>query len=163
MKRCIGLALMVLLILAGAGCSQRLIDFTLISTKNVDLSKLGLARATAREEGEDLRHIIIFIPTGVPSMKECVDRAIEKVPGAVALADGVVNYRWWYIPYIYGQMWYVVQGTPLVDASLAQDTSDDTGDFMVAVVGTDGMVADFKSVTRAEYDAIRSGQGPDMP
>lgn len=113
-RRTIGLAL-----LAGAlccGCTTRLTDFTLLSTKNFDLSKASsLKRGTARVTGDDKVFIIIFIPTGVPNVKEAVDRAIESVPGAVALVDGVVTRKGWW--FIFGEDSFIVEGTPLIDPS----------------------------------------------
>src|SRR3990172_6884047 len=102
----------------------------MISTKNIDLSHAAsFQRAKARSEGIDKIHLIVFIPTGVPNMKEAIDRAIERVPGAVALVDGVVSSRFWWIPYVYGQSMYVVEGTPLIDPSVASATPP--GDYMV--------------------------------
>jgi hypothetical protein len=106
------------------GCSQRVIDFTIISSKNVDLSKAAnFKRGTARVEGIDSKPIIFFIPMGTPNTKEAVDRAIESVPGAVALTDGVITYK--YFVFIFGKMSYVVEGTPLIDPSLAMTTPND--------------------------------------
>lgn len=109
----------VLSVLTLFACSQRLIDFTIISSKNVDLSKAAeFTRGRERVEGKDTKYIIIFIPTGIPNMKEAVDRAIEKVPGAVALVDGVLTAVNWYVPFIVGASSYVVEGLPLIDKSL---------------------------------------------
>ena len=97
------------------GCTNRVTDFTIISSKNVDLSQIAkYQRGDERVTGEDIAHIIIFIPTGIPNLKEAIDRAIESVPGAVALVDGVVymtNFNF----LIYGQSKYTVEGTPLID------------------------------------------------
>jgi len=107
------------MVLVASGCTTRLTDFTVISTKNIEWSKAGTyKRATTRTTGKDTSYIIIFIPTGQPNMKEAIDRAIEPVPGAVALVDGVLYSNFWYIPYIYGESSYVVEGTPLIDPSL---------------------------------------------
>jgi hypothetical protein len=101
------------------GCSQRVLDFTVVSSKNVDLSKgADFKRGTARVKGEDMRHIIVFIPTGQPSAKTAMDKAIESTPGAVALADGVITSNAWWIPYIYGQTKFEVEGTPLIDPNI---------------------------------------------
>lgn len=109
-----GVGLLTLL----TGCTQRVTDFTIISTKNVDISALATAkRAGNRITGEDLVHVIIFIPTGVPNLKEAIDRTIESTPGAVALVDGVVYFRSWMIPLLYGQSAYIVEGTPLLMGS----------------------------------------------
>jgi hypothetical protein len=81
----------ILFLLWFSGCTTRLVDFTMISTKNIDLSRSAdFRRAQQRVKGKDEAMIIIFIPTGVPNMKEAIDRALESVPGAVALVDGVV-------------------------------------------------------------------------
>lgn len=114
----------ILVILLLSSCSERIIDFTVISSKNVDLSRSAdFKRSPNRVTGKDVRHIYLIIPTGNPSAKQALDRAIESTPGAVALADGVLNHRWWYIPYIYGQFIYEVEGTPLIDQNLAKEFS----------------------------------------
>lgn len=114
-----GLAFLVLF----TGCSQRVIDFTIISSKNVDLTNAAsFKRGPARVEGKDSKPIIFFIPLGTPNTKEAVDRAIESVPGAVALTDGVITYK--YFVFIFGQMSYLVEGTPLIDPALAANTTD---------------------------------------
>lgn len=117
--RVLGSFLIVLSLMAVTGCTTRLTDFTIISTKNIELSRgEEFTRSTQRVEGEDTKHIIIFIPTGVPNAKEAADRAIEKVPGAVALVDGVLEYEWFYFPYVYGYTTYRIKGTPLIDPKL---------------------------------------------
>lgn len=142
-----------------AGCTTRLVDFTVISSKNIDLSRgAEFKRHTGRVTGEDMVHIIIFIPTGVPNAKEALDKAIESVPGAVALLDGVMTHEWFYIPYIYGQSKYIVEGTPLIDPRLRVSTLDSQYKFVH--VGNDGEIKEIKSVTKAEFyseaESIRS-------
>jgi hypothetical protein len=106
-----------------SGCSTRVADFTIISSKNIDLSKgMNFKRGSTRVKGEDLKHIII-IPTTHPNAKEAMDKAIESVPGCVALTDGVLNHNLWWIPYIYGQESYEVEGTPLIDPDLLKSMS----------------------------------------
>ncbi len=78
-------------------------------------------RGRDRVIGKDIKHIIIIVPTGVSDIKQATDRAIEGTPGAVALVDGVINWHWWYIPYIYGRQWYQVEGTPLIDPKLLKE------------------------------------------
>jgi len=107
------------IVAALSSCTTRLMDFTIISTKNVDLSRAGsFKRNSTRVTGEDKKRIIVIIPTGVPSAKEAVDRAIESVPGGVALVDGVLTQEFFYIPYIYGEQKFVVEGTVLIDPAL---------------------------------------------
>lgn len=75
-------------------------------------------RQTARTVGIDKIHIVSFIPTGIPNVKEAMDNAIESKPGGVALVDGVITRRSFYIPLIYGQDWYEVEGVLLIDPEL---------------------------------------------
>lgn len=110
--------LIIAIALIASGCSQRMIDFTIISSKNINLARgAEFKRAKVRTSGEDKQHIIFFIPTGVPNLKEAMDRAIESTPGAVALVDGVVMQHSWWIG-IYGQNWIEIKGTALIDPKL---------------------------------------------
>lgn len=137
-----------------SGCTTRLIDFTIISTKNLDISRVSsYQRGDTRTSGEDTKHIIIIIPTGRPSAKEAVDRALEAVPGAIALLDGVLTYKWYYIPYIFGENTYVVEGTPLINPELAS-TSFETN-YMVATVDKNGEMEEFRFVSEKEYQKIQ--------
>ncbi|MFA5140065.1 MAG: hypothetical protein WC728_12610 [Elusimicrobiota bacterium] len=115
----LGIALLAGIFLTG--CQTRLTDFTVLSTKNVDISKLGTyKRGGKRVEGADLQTIILFFPTsGPPNMKEAIDRAIESVPGCMALVDGVLYNKMVYFV-LGGQGGYVVEGTCLIDPSLAR-------------------------------------------
>lgn len=97
-----------------AGCTTRLGDFTVVSSKNMDIGKTHQVKGS-RVIGIDKKHIVIVIPTGIPNMKEAVDEAIEKTPGAVGLSDVTIKQCWWYIPYIYGQQWWEVEGNPIVE------------------------------------------------
>ncbi|MBQ8655748.1 MAG: LysM peptidoglycan-binding domain-containing protein [Prevotella sp.] len=111
------------LVLTTSSCSSRLTDFTVISTKNVPIGNqtTDLKKATVRVEGVDKAHWILCIPLGTPNLKEAIDRAIEKYPGAVALADGVVKSK--FIDFLlYGQSSYIVEGTPLYPADMQQNT-----------------------------------------
>jgi hypothetical protein len=96
-------------------------DFTIISTKNIELSRgAEFVRSPDRIEGIDRKHIIIFIPTGIPNAKEATDQAIESTPGCVALLDGVLEQEWFYFPYVYGYSLYRIKGTPLIDPKLVR-------------------------------------------
>ncbi len=96
------------------GCTHRIGDFTVASTKNMDVTdathKIDYGKRTT---GIDRTHIILFIPTGIPNMKEAMDVAIEASPGAVGLSDVTIKQGSFVIPFIYGQQWYEVEGTPI--------------------------------------------------
>lgn len=109
MKKFSYLFLLVLL----SSCSHRLLDFTVVSSKNMPITERGteFKKATQRVTGEDSKfHIFGF--GGLPDIKEAVDQAIEKFPGAVALTDGVISYKTWSI-FLVGNSKYIVEGTPL--------------------------------------------------
>ena len=134
------------------GCSQRLIDFSLISSKNVDLSRAAeFVSDKQRVNGEDTKYIIIFIPTGIPNAKEALDKAIESVPGAIALLDGVLTYHWFYIPYIFGKSTYTVTGTALIDPSLRADFRVRLPKYSSITLDKNGNVAANQSITENEY------------
>jgi hypothetical protein len=99
---------------AFAGCTQRLGDFTLIASKNIDLSNFntGAAENSEKVTGEDKKVIICVFPTGIPNLKEAVDRA-EEQKDAVGLTNARIDAAGWYIPYIYGESGYTVTGNPV--------------------------------------------------
>ena len=112
----VGVATMLL----ATGCTTKVrqTDFTVISTKNIELSKMGeYKRNLTRSSGEERLHIFI-IPFGdMPTIKGAIDNTIEQVPGAVALVDGVV-YSEHFSALIYSEWAYVVEGTALIDPKL---------------------------------------------
>lgn len=113
----------ILTITVISSCTHRILDFTLISSKNVDISKFnGFVKGKERVRGNDMVHWVIIFPTGTVSIKEALDRAIESKPGCVALLDGVIYSKFWLVPYIYGQQTLTIEGTPLIDPSNAQSS-----------------------------------------
>jgi hypothetical protein len=132
-------------------------DYTLLSSKNVELSKFPTyERGEARVEGKDTKPLIIIIPTGRPDGKEAIDRAIESVPGAVALLDGVLTYKYFYIPYIYGEYTYVVEGTPLIDPSLASNEDiNKLEDYSICLLDKKGNFIKSVQLKEEEYYNLR--------
>jgi hypothetical protein len=101
------LLLPIIVAVAFTSCNQRLIDFTVISSKNVTLRLPDDAKGP-RAEGKDMKFC------GQPMLKAAVDKAIENAgPGYDALIDGVVFQR----SEIFRQGW-VVQGTPIKTSKL---------------------------------------------
>ena len=86
------IALLILLLLI-SGCSVRVADLTLISTKNIDLSNAKLdIRKGKRIKGEDCAIALLgLIPLGIPNLEEAVDDALEKGKGNVMVDQ--VSYR----------------------------------------------------------------------
>lgn len=138
-----------------SSCSHRVLDFTLISSKNVDLTKgASFVRGKNRVEGTDMIHWVIIIPTGSVNIKEAVDRAIESTPGCIALLDGVIYSKFWYIPYIYGQQSATIEGLPLIDPSLATN-SEETPAYGKIELDKNGEIKKVESLTSGEYYALK--------
>jgi hypothetical protein len=74
------------------GCSQRIGDFTMVTTKNYEKDKKY--KMVGRMTGEDMPLVILIIPLGTPNMKTATDHAIEAGNG-VYLANAVVETAWW--------------------------------------------------------------------
>ena len=158
MPRIAAVCICCILALVFTGCATRLVDFTIISTKNIDLAKgASFKRGQSRVTGEDSVCIIIIIPAGVPNIKTAIDKAIQSVPGAVALLDGVVTSKCWYIPYIFGKSSFVVEGTPLIDPSLA--TAELQSNRIISKLDNKGSVVETKYVSNAEYELIKKKIG----
>jgi len=90
-----------------SSCNQRLIDFTVISSKNVTLRLPDDAKGP-RSKGKEMRMCT------QPQLKGAVDKAIENAgPGYDALIDGVVFMR----NEIFRTGW-IVEGTPIKTGKL---------------------------------------------
>jgi len=67
-----------------------------------------------RAVGEDKQHFVLLFPvTGVANLKEATDRAIDSIPGAVGLSNVVLYNTSLWIPFIYGNAGYRVEGDPV--------------------------------------------------
>lgn len=100
-----------------SSCSLRLGDFTMLSTRNIDINAENGHRVdkAKRVKGVDRSHIIVIVPTGQPNMKEATDRAIDAGGyNCEAISDATIRSSWWYVPYIYGQSQIQVEGFPVI-------------------------------------------------
>ncbi|WP_241624586.1 hypothetical protein [Rosenbergiella epipactidis] len=110
MKKMLALALGAILL---SGCTVRVADMTVASTKNYNLNAAKFVKGQ-RVTGEDKAPIVIF-PLGIPSVKTAMDRAIEKDKCAVGLSDVVVyqlNHA-----FLFGTYGFRVEGTEVIDRS----------------------------------------------
>jgi hypothetical protein len=81
----ITVATLLLAVFITSGCSVRLADLTLVSTKNIDLSnaKFDVSKGQ-RTKGEDCAISLLgLIPLGIPNLEKAVDNALEKGNGNV--------------------------------------------------------------------------------
>ena len=101
----------VLTLTALAGCATRS-DFTAISGKNVNISdiKLEPQMAKGRTSGEDCMHMVLFFPNKLyPTLDEALDKALE-ARQANLLLDAVVRWNFFFIPVLYAQECWKVEG-----------------------------------------------------
>jgi len=99
--------------IAVSGCSIRMADMTVASTKNYNINSNQFVKGQ-RVTGEDKVPVFLF-PLGIPNFKTAIDKAIEKEPCSVALSDVVItqlNHA-----FLVGQIGYRVEGTQIIDLS----------------------------------------------
>lgn len=96
------------------GCSTRLGDFSVLSTKNVDVAAL---KPGDRFSGEDcVNYLFMFIPLGQVNWKNAMDQALERGKGDV-MVDVVLTQTGWTIPFLWMQECIVIEGTVSQTAS----------------------------------------------
>lgn len=100
-------------VLITSGCAQRVVDFTMGSTKNVNLNS-GQFIEGDRVEADDTK-VVVLVPLGVPSLKEATDRAIEKDKCAVGLTNVTADSE--VFSFLIGYISYNVEGNLLIDKS----------------------------------------------
>jgi hypothetical protein len=94
------------------GCTQSMGDFTLLATKNVDLSNLNTQAAENSQKvtGSDKKALIFGYGT-YPNMKDACDRAEESGNG-VGLTNARIICNYWTC-IVYGEQEWVVTGYPI--------------------------------------------------
>lgn len=111
MKKVLALALSALLL---SGCSIRVADLTVGSTKNYNINGNKFVTGP-RVTAEDSYPVIIF-PTGIPNLKTAIDRAIEKDQCAVGLSNVVItqlNHA-----FLFGKIGVRAEGNLIIDRNL---------------------------------------------
>lgn len=107
-----------LLVAALFGCTHTVTEFSILSTRKVEPGSLATFRRTLNPvEAEDTIHIVFVIPVELRGhdMNVAINKAIDSVPGGVALVDGKIEESKFQIPFIYGVWGYHVEGKVLVD------------------------------------------------
>jgi len=105
-------------------CSSRMLDFTIVSNKNVNLNITDSAKGP-RVSGSHHVWWILFVPVGSPNLEEAVDRAIEKAgPEYDALIDGVI-YNQFYFFLLTSKAGFKVEGTPVKSSQIAADWDEE--------------------------------------
>lgn len=103
-----------LIVLLTCGCTQRLGDLTFVSTKNINMNASHHVDTATQTVGEDAKYSILGFSTGIPNLKEAIDKAIENKNGAVGLANVKIRAGTW-TAILFGKMWYEVEGNPIYE------------------------------------------------
>jgi len=83
-KHLIAVATLLATVFLTCGCSVRVADLTLVSTKNIDLSNANFdVKRGQRAKGEDCVVLLLGIPLGVPNLEKAIDHALETGKGNV--------------------------------------------------------------------------------
>ncbi|MDR2178314.1 MAG: hypothetical protein LBP20_09800 [Treponema sp.] len=150
------LAMVLALSMFMAGCATRLGDFTLMSSKNVELSRVSeFKRSNQMVKGSDsMITVLFFIPIKSKiDMKVALDNALNKIPGAQAIVDVRIDYQ--KLNFVLFQVeGYVISGTALIDMGVA-DASETTPDKPYLVMDTkDGEHFTKRYVSEPEYQNL---------
>lgn len=149
-----------------AGCKtveHTVARFSVVSTKNVDISNLGNFKRSHDKITFDLKNkqdkkainkITLFSDKKLDDnyvVENALDYALEKIPGATVLVDAKLKYIVRKRPFskMYG---YVFEGTALIDPSVAGETAEaDFDDEELFFVEEDGVE---RKVSEEEYYAL---------
>ena len=99
-------------LLSSIGCSRRLADLSMISTKSVELDMVDIDKLpqTRNVIGKDEVFMFLFfpIPFRAPHLENAVDDALEKGGGDL-LVDSVISHKMWW--FFIGQQAIEIKGT----------------------------------------------------
>ncbi|MCL1785843.1 MAG: hypothetical protein FWG39_01675 [Alphaproteobacteria bacterium] len=102
---------MIICAIALAACSSRVQTFTAISTDNINPSKsIESGTVIKNVRGQDKERIIFIFPTGTTLPNEAVRDALKNSDGGDILVNAKMYRYSWYIPFIYGEYKWVVEG-----------------------------------------------------
>tara|TARA_Y100001935_G_C17156180_1_gene432932 strand:+ start:272 stop:604 length:333 start_codon:yes stop_codon:yes gene_type:complete len=96
-----------LFLLLFTACSTRVADFTIISTRNIDMDG-NYELVESKVKGKDVTPIIAYIPLGSPSIEDAIDDALDSVDGDIMTDVTVRSNVLWFI--YFGTYTYVVVG-----------------------------------------------------
>lgn len=96
----IGFFVLALLLTTLVGCRQRIGDFTILSSQNVNFGAItaDIMQDAEEFEGADIRAF------GVPNLEEALDEALRKGQGNVMVDAALYYYQ---APFVHG---YIVKG-----------------------------------------------------
>jgi len=100
--------ILIFFLLVLSACStSRLGDFTVISTRNIDMDG-EYELVGSKVKGTDMAPIIYVFPLSSPSIEGAIDDALDSVDGDI-MTDAIITQNVWWL-YIYGEQRYIVVG-----------------------------------------------------
>ncbi len=96
-KKIISIISIILLGLLTSACTTRQGSFTILSTKNVEISRIDLKKVdfTRNVEGRDGRFTLLFIPFGsAPNLEDTVNSCLEAGNGDFMTSAVLHNTSW---------------------------------------------------------------------
>jgi len=137
------------------GCATRIMDLTVASTKNVDLSRMGQFQRSGKEvkgTSTKLSSILFFsVSIGTIDMKKAIDSALGKIQGAVALVDFTLSKRNLNF-LLFGLEQYVVTGIALVDPNIVTLGNNEELLPELVTFGENGEIIERLQITQDEYN-----------
>ena len=120
MGRTFIIGFVVCLLVFLAGCSHRIGDLSILSTRSVSLNKVDLDKMPQEKNvvGKDSKIILLGIPLGFPHLENAVDDALDKGKGDVII-DPVIQVEGWSI-LILGENSISVKGNVVNTKGVAQ-------------------------------------------
>lgn len=116
MKKLTALTTLMAATVLAAGCTTtaRVGEFTVVSTKNMDVESNTFTIGKDRVKGQDKRTTYFGFGGGnAVNMKTAVDKAVETTPGAVGLSDAVITQGHSNILFV-DSFWWEVEGSPIL-------------------------------------------------
>ena len=98
------------IVIASVGCTTRVGDLTIVSTRLVDLDKVDLDTLPTkrRVQGSDMKWNVLLIPIGIPHLEDAIGDALDRGGGDV-MTDVTLHYRAW-TAILFGQQGYLATG-----------------------------------------------------
>ncbi len=102
------LALLGFAVATASGCTGTTGHLALASTRDLDLAAIEKPSGR-RVKGRSCIHVVTVVPIGLPKLGAAIEDALRQT-GGTALADVVVGYEVYDIPFVYGLACYVAEG-----------------------------------------------------
>lgn len=107
MKKILSILLLSLFLSA---CTTRIASMTMISDRNIRTKdvKVSDLPKTKNVVGKSTKFVFIFIPFGIPTLKEALDDALTKADGDLMVDASLYSTSWWFLV---GQVGLEIRGS----------------------------------------------------